>query len=81
MNQTLRERRTLSQQREDELERLARKHSKDLVFPRHSPREQRWLPMIDTDMAAPVSAAEAVVWTAVAAVLIALMFIVLGLEP
>lgn len=29
------------------LERLARKHERDLTFLRHSPREQRWIPFAD----------------------------------
>lgn len=81
MNQTLRERRTLSQQQEDELERLARKHSKDLFFQRHSPRDQRWLPFADAENPPPVTWPEAAVWAVVAAMLVALMFIVMGLEP
>lgn len=30
------------------LERLARKHERHLKFMRHSPREERWIPFIDT---------------------------------
>mgnify|MGYP003432152613 CR=1 FL=1 len=29
------------------LERLARKHERDLKFLRHSPREQRWIPFVE----------------------------------
>lgn len=61
------------------LERLARKHERELRFARHSPRSDRWLPF-DKDAGEPASLAEAVVWTAVCALLVAFMFLMLGID-
>lgn len=36
---------TISEQQA--LERLARKHERDLRFLRHSPREERWIPFVE----------------------------------
>lgn len=80
MGQTINERRVLSEREVRDLERLAREQEHHLYFRRHSPREVRWIPMVDTDMSKPVSAAEAVVWTVVCALLMAFAFIVLGLQ-
>lgn len=59
------------------LERLARKHERHLKFLRHSPREERWIPFIDT---LPDEAAD-VVWSLVGIAILAVGgFLVLGLS-
>ena len=59
------------------LERLARKHERHLKFLRHSPREERCIPFIDTR---PDEAAD-VVWSLVGIAILAVGgFLVLGLS-
>lgn len=79
MTQTINERRVLSEREVRDLEKLAREQEHHLYFRRHSPREVRWIPMVDTDMSKPVSWPEAVVWAAVCALFVAAMFGALSL--
>lgn len=59
------------------LERLARKHERHLKFMRHSPREERWIPFIDTT---PDTKAD-VAWSLLGIAVLAVgCFLVLGLS-
>lgn len=59
------------------LERLARKHERHLKFMRHSPREERWIPFIDTT---PDTKSD-VAWSLVGIAVLAVgCFLVLGLS-